>query len=166
MTKPCSVEVLENIWLHIRDLPFMFKEAKNVTKLFERFNFPSCAIKIKERKKRKERACREVLEAVVLVLSERPFIFALCTIWTSKGSESNSLGDLGPHSAFGKMQLQIMFFAKQSEAVQPLILILWGVRGCLHWASKIYLFFLTKKGKLFTRKLFSFLYLALDCRVP
>lgn len=30
MTKPCSVEVLENVWLHIRDLPFMSKEARNV----------------------------------------------------------------------------------------------------------------------------------------
>jgi len=74
MTKPCSGEVLENVWLHIRDLPFMFKEAKNVTKLFERFNFPSCAIKIKKERKEK-RACREVLEAVVLVLSEPAFHF-------------------------------------------------------------------------------------------
>lgn len=160
MTKPSSVEVLENVWLRIRDLPFMSKEARNVTlSCWEDLIFQVVTLK-------KERACRKVLEAVVLVLSELAFFFALCTTWTSKGYEFNSFGNLGPHSVFGKMYLQITFFTKQSEAVQPFVLILWGVRGCLHWASKIYLFFLTEKAKLFTKKLFSFLYLALDCRVP
>lgn len=73
-TKPCSVEVSENVWLHIRDLPFMSKEARNVT-LGCLEELISQAVPL-EKKGKSEGACREVLEAVVvLVLSEPAFHF-------------------------------------------------------------------------------------------
>ena len=78
------MEVLENVWLHIRDLPFMSKEARNVTlSCWEGLIFQVVPLKKKKKRKekKKERACREVLEAVVLVFNlSWPFIFALCSI--------------------------------------------------------------------------------------
>lgn len=88
VTKPCSVEVLGNVWLHIRGLLFVSKEARNAISscLLGRLNSQSCATE-------KSREVVLLTDCCFLVFSDKDLTCDLCTTWTAKSVSRTHLAN-------------------------------------------------------------------------